>query len=202
MNRDWRYPVNGYAPGHYGCICHACEQEFAGDKMAITCERCALEILVAGAEAFAREMHEGQDYGGEPYADGHIAKVVAILADFGFDGFYLAAGWLHDVIEDTSATKDDIDRKFGPHVGGLVWACTGEGKNRKLRNASIYQKIDACPDAAIVKVADRIANVEASAPGSGHRSMYQKEANEFHWKVAFKVPRKMVDRLEAAYVSV
>lgn len=195
------YPVNGYAPGNYSCICYACDQEFNGDKRAIACEPCAMELLERGAEHFAREKHEGQEYGGESYVDGHVAKVVAVLKDFGVHPAYVAAGWLHDVIEDTPTSREDIARKFGEQVASLVWACTGIGPNRRARNEDIYQKIEDHPQAAIVKVADRIANVEASDPESGHRSMYRKEAVEFAARVASNVPQKMITRLEEAYVS-
>lgn len=198
---DVIYPLNGYAPGGYNCICYACDEVFIGDKRAISCEPCALEVLEKGAEQFAREMHAGQTYGLEDYVDAHVAKVVGVLSDFGFNELYRAAGWLHDVIEDTPASKQDVERKINPQVAELVWACTGIGKNRRERNQSIYDKIAARPEAAIVKVADRIANVENSDPDSGHRSMYRKEAQDFHWKVAHHVPRPMVERLEAAYVA-
>lgn len=195
------YPIAGFAPGNYSGICYACNAEFTGDKRAITCESCALEMLLMGAEAYARTMHEGQLYGEEPYVDGHVVKVVEVLKDFGFGERYQAAGFLHDVIEDTVASKSDVERHCGEFVAELVWACTGIGPNRKARNLSIYEKIAAFPEAAIVKVADRIANVEATDPQSGHRSMYCKEAETFYELVALHVPQPMRDRLAAAYVA-
>jgi len=195
------YPINGFAPGNYSCICMACDEEFTGDKRAVACEKCALEILDKGAEMFAREAHSGQMYGDKPYVDSHVTDVVTILREFGMDEFYIAAGWLHDVVEDTEVSKEEIDLKFGPRVGKLVWACTGIGPNRKARNQTIYEKIAAYPDAAIVKVADRIANVEHSDPDSNHRQMYLKERDAFHELVARLAPRAMIDRLDAAYFA-
>lgn len=40
---DSRPPKGGWAPGDYFCICHACQEEFCGDKRAITCADCAHE---------------------------------------------------------------------------------------------------------------------------------------------------------------
>jgi (p)ppGpp synthase/HD superfamily hydrolase len=199
-----QYPINGFAPGNYNCVCFACDQVFEGDKQAIACEPCALDILVKGAEEFARQRHGEQLYdsrGTEDllYADTHLAAVVEVLKQFEVHPIFIAAGCLHDVIEDTPTTREDISRNFGEQVASLVWACTGIGKNRRERNASIYEKISRHHDAAIVKVADRIANVEASDPESGHRQMYLKERDRFSEMVAVHAPKGLVERLEAAY---
>lgn len=195
------FPLNGYAPGNYDCTCLACTEVFTGDKRAICCLPCAKEILEKAAESFARERHAGQLYGDHPYVDGHVCYVVGILLVFGYDEVFRAAGWLHDVIEDTPTTREEIRGRFGSTVESLVWACTGVGANRRERNASIYEKITALPEAAIVKVADRIANVEASQPGGKHRQMYLKERSRFHEMVAVHAPKGLVERLEAAYAS-
>ena len=195
-----QYPINGFAPGHYNCVCYACDEVFTGDKRAICCEPCALDIIVKGAEDFARKQHGDQLYGnGEPYVDGHVAKVVEVLKQFEAHPIHIAAGWLHDVIEDTPTTRQDVSRNFGEQVASLVWACTGIGGNRRERNVSIYEKIAANPEAAIVKTADRIANVEASGPESGHRQMYLKEREMFYELVVRYAPKGFADRLEAAY---
>lgn len=158
-------------------------------------------VSVPCAEKFARQAHVGQLYGGKPYVDAHVSRVVQIVQDFGYGKAMQDAAWLHDAIEDTSATRAEISNLFGSWVAQLVWACTGEGHNRKTRNASIYEKIRLLPEAAIVKVADRIANVEASDPNSGHRQMYNKEAEAFAAKVALFVPGAMRDRLARAYTA-
>ena len=61
----------------------------------------------ARAREFAAHAHGNQRYGDGPYVE-HLAKVVAVLTDFGYQGDYLCAGWLHDVVEDTCTTLDDI----------------------------------------------------------------------------------------------
>lgn len=152
------------------------------------------------AQVFAIRAHGDQKYGSGLYCD-HLQAVVHILADFGYHGAYENAGWLHDVVEDTPITGADIRKLFGDWVADAVNACTGVGRNRKERNASIYDKIARFPEAAPIKVADRIANVENAAPGSSHAGMYAKEAMAFHASVARHAPAGMQKRLALAYYS-
>lgn len=65
-------------------------------------------------EQFAREKHAGQVYDGHgDYVDTHLAGVVAVLRDAGFTHpIYEASAWLHDVLEDTDATKEQIERAY------------------------------------------------------------------------------------------
>lgn len=150
------------------------------------------------AEAVARHWHGRQRYGnGRPYPDEHLAFVVQVLRDCGFgdDEDLIAAGWLHDILEDTDFSSPEFLRIFGREVFVLVDACSGFGKNRAERNARIYRLIQETPRAAIVKLADRIANVEASAPGSGYRSMYWKEIDGFDQAIRPHVPDRMWARM-------
>ena len=156
--------------------------------------------MIIRAENLARLAHAGQVYGdGLDYVDAHVAKVAALVSDYGGSEEQIAAAWLHDVVEDSDVSFDFIYAEFGRVVGGIVGACSGVGENRAARNASIYAKIAMRPEAALVKVADRIANVEASAFGSRHWAMYDAERNEFDEKVARFAPPEIRQRLEAAY---
>ena len=125
--------------------------------------------------------------------------MVRVLRDFARTEDELAAGWLHDVIEDTPVSREAIVKAFGAHIGELVWACTGEGGARAEHNAVIYRKIAAYPQAAVIKLADRIANVEASPAASHHRARYRGERPGFGAAVAPLVPPAMWARLERAY---
>jgi (p)ppGpp synthase/HD superfamily hydrolase len=136
------------------------------------------------AEEFAREFaeraHDAQKYGEFPYVV-HLAAVRAVLADFGFnDEDFAVAAWLHDVLEDTPTEADFLELMFGSAVTHLVWAVTGKGKNRKERNADAYSKIADHPRAVPLKLADRIANVEATTKNSPRLlEMYRKEHASF-----------------------
>jgi (p)ppGpp synthase/HD superfamily hydrolase len=155
--------------------------------------------IVARAKAFALAHHGGQMYGDVPY-EAHLQAVVDVMTDFGFTNpNWLAAAWLHDVIEDTKATRKIVKDEFGDLVANIVWAVTGVGKKRKDRNQAIYDKMLTAPEASVLKVADRIANVEFSAPGSQHRLMYVSEAESFYDNVARFAPFPMRDRLDMAY---
>lgn len=154
-------------------------------------------MIAPQAYEFAVAAHEGQMYGDLPYS-AHLADVVDVLSAYTASDELIAAAWLHDVIEDTKVTRAEIEGAFGRFVSSVVWACTGEGYNRTSRNRSIYTKIGLFPSAAIVKVADRIANVEHSKPGSKHRKIYQAEQAEFSKYVGRYVAPSMLHRLEIA----
>lgn len=128
------------------------------------------------ARDYAAKKHAAQRYGDKPYTV-HLAAVRDVLREAGFDDEHplALAAWLHDTIEDTDATREELTDRFGARVADLVWAVTGIGKNRKERNENAYAKIRAYPEAAILKLADRIANVEASAHAPDKLAMYRKE---------------------------
>ena len=130
------------------------------------------------ARRFAEERHANQRYGDAPYVE-HLEHVRAILAGFGYGGAFGVAAWLHDTVEDTPTTREEIAALFGEEVAALVWAVTGIGVNRKARNLDAYAKIRAHPAAAVLKLADRIANVEASANRPDKLGMYQREFDSF-----------------------
>jgi len=133
------------------------------------------------AREYAVEAHRGQQYGTKPYHV-HLDAVVEVLRRFGHrDLETLAAGYLHDVLEDTETEFHALSREFGEVVAALVDACTdGAGANRAERKERPYRLIPKTPGALLVKLADRIANVEASREsGSRLLSMYRKEHPEF-----------------------
>jgi len=122
--------------------------------------------LVQRAIAFATEAHERIDhrrkYSGQPYAAhlDQVAKIVATVAD---DPEMIAAAWLHDAVEDTAATFDDIERAFNPSVAELVRELTDVSKpsdgNRVERKAIDRDHLEkASPRAQTIKLADLIDN--------------------------------------------
>lgn len=154
--------------------------------------------MIDEAKALAIRSHAGQKYGDKPYAT-HLYAVVQVLRDINITSpQILSAAWLHDAVEDTDVTVDDIRTLCGDRVAEMVWACTGVGENRKARNLSIYDKIAKCPEAANVKVADRIANVENSQGGELMK-MYAKESAAFDGAVCIHADRWLVERLNRAY---
>jgi hypothetical protein len=115
------------------------------------------------ARDFAIKAHGAQRYGPHPYGK-HLTDVVGVLKRFGVvDEDLLCAGWLHDTLEDTETPESEVRRLFGDRVAKLVAAVTlARGVAREPALVLAYEKIRATKDAVTVKLADRIANVEAS----------------------------------------
>lgn len=128
------------------------------------------------ARAFAVDAHGDQKYGDEPYFV-HLDEVVAILVGIGSD--LIAEGYLHDVVEDTKVVRDEVSVLFGWKTAVIVDACTGEGKNRRERCASIVAKLLRLPEAIPVKLADRLANMRRSRTDRAKGKMYASEYEKF-----------------------
>jgi (p)ppGpp synthase/HD superfamily hydrolase len=89
--------------------------------------------LVQRAYRIAKEAHRGQTrHSGEPYIN-HCVAVAGILAELRVPPEVIAAGLLHDTVEDTSVTLDDIRRDFGDTIANLV---NGVTKLTKLPRVS------------------------------------------------------------------
>lgn len=145
--------------------------------------------------------HGPQLYSGAPYVDAHCHHVVGNLITYGFDSMeWIDAGWLHDAVEDTLLTIDEVREHRGQLVADLVWAVSGFGENRKARVADMHEKVRAFPRAAILKTADRIHNMESAArlPDPGLYKMYVREFNPFVDLVQDHIPSEMLERLITA----
>lgn len=115
------------------------------------------------ARTFAINAHGSQQYGNHPYVV-HLDAVAAIASAYGETAQTVA--YLHDVVEDTAVTLKEVRSIFGELVAGCVALLTDEaGVTRKERKAKTYAKLAGVSGplqlALIVKVADRLANVQA-----------------------------------------
>ena len=82
------------------------------------------EALLNRAYVYAMKAHgEQRRASGDPYFS-HPIEVAAILTDLKLDDSTIAAALLHDTIEDTAATRAEIDSLFGPDIGRLVEGLT------------------------------------------------------------------------------
>ncbi len=122
---------------------------------------------VRSAYEYAKEMHNGQKReSGEPYIT-HPLAVATILIDLGMDTDAICAALLHDVVEDTEATYDDVKKKFGADVANLVDGVTKLDKiklaSKEEQQAENIRKIflSMAKDirVIIIKLADRLHNM-------------------------------------------
>lgn len=135
------------------------------------------EEMLRDAFIFALKSHKEQKYGDQSFIV-HLYDVVSVLIEFGFRSKkFLTAAWLHDAIEDTPATYQDIARIASVEVAEIVFALTDElGRNRKERKERTLPKVKANHNALIVKLADWIANLRECYRNSPRfLQMYQKE---------------------------
>lgn len=135
-------------------------------------------IQIEKAKNVAYKRHETQTLSdGKPYSV-HLDNVVRILIKFGHtETHMICGGYLHDTVEDTDLTLDEIRRDFGDKVADLVYRVTDEaGATRKERKMKTYPKIKG--EALAIKLADRIANVTYNNDPEFIK-MYKKEQPEF-----------------------
>jgi guanosine-3',5'-bis(diphosphate) 3'-pyrophosphohydrolase len=123
--------------------------------------------LLNRAYEFSAASHQGQQRAsGEPYLS-HPLEVANLLVDFKMDVTTVTAGLLHDVLEDTSATKADLEREFGGEIAELVDGVTKIGKlafsSREERQAENFRKmlVAMARDLRVlmIKLADRLHNM-------------------------------------------
>lgn len=125
--------------------------------------------LLIKAYRYAEKMHENQKRAsGEPYFT-HPCAVAEILIDLGLDTPTVAAAFLHDVIEDTEATADDVKREFGNEIYTLVEGVTKLDKikfhSHEEEDAENFRKIFVAMAkdvrVIIIKLADRLHNMRS-----------------------------------------
>jgi RelA/SpoT family (p)ppGpp synthetase len=125
------------------------------------------EALLAAAFDFAYQLHEGQfRASGEPYII-HPVAVADLLRDIGASAGVIAAGFLHDVVEDTDVTPEQIEQHFGGEVralvegvtklGGIHFTNKTEAQAENLRRMFLAMASDI--RVVLVKLADRLHNM-------------------------------------------
>lgn len=119
-------------------------------------------------------------YGDLPYIE-HLRDVANVLYRFLDDPdlYLVQAALLHDLIEGTDALVESIEATLVPKFG-ILYMPSLMG-NRKERKEASYRKMATNPDAILIKLADRIANVESCIEqgNMGLLSMYRKEMPAF-----------------------
>ena len=123
--------------------------------------------MVSEAALLAAQRHSGaarKGRGNEPYIN-HLAEVANLVSEAsgGADAELVAAGWLHDIIEDTATTREELADRFSVRVAALVVEVSDDmglpkDERRRLQVVGAPHK---SPDAKLIKIADKISNIRA-----------------------------------------
>jgi GTP pyrophosphokinase len=129
-------------------------------------ERLDVDLLTR-AYRFSERAHAGQKRSsGEAYVS-HCVEVAKILAELHLDSVTVASGLIHDVIEDTGVSVEEIDREFGGEIAAIVDGVTKIGnitfRSTQERQVENYRKLllSIAKDARVIliKLADRLHNM-------------------------------------------
>lgn len=148
--------------------------------------------LVTHAAGFAARVHAGQTRKGEssPAFILHLAEVADLLAKAleEPDAELVAAAWLHDAVEKTKITSDEIESVFGPRVASLVAEVSDdkslpEAERHRMQIETIGEKSEA---ARLLRLADKISGLRelAEDPPAGWGAPRRREWLRFATDVA------------------
>jgi (p)ppGpp synthase/HD superfamily hydrolase len=126
-------------------------------------------LLIARAADFAARAHVTQRRKGdaqEPYVN-HLIEVALLLTEAtgGADPMLIAAGWLHDTLEDTATEREELEARFGPEVAAIVAEVTDDkslkkAERKRLQIATTPKK---SRQARLLKIADKTSNLRSMA---------------------------------------
>jgi len=152
--------------------------------------------LLREAYAIAAKLHKGQErVSGEPYLS-HPLAVARILVELKMDTATIAAGLLHDVVEDTRITLQEVREVFGEEIATLVDGVTKIGKlpflSREERQAETFRKMVLAMSKDIrvilVKLADRLHNMRTLDPlPEEKRKLIAKETLDIYAPLAHRL---------------
>ncbi len=156
--------------------------------------------IVLRAAAFAAEKHRNQrrkDEEASPYINHPIQLAYILVQAEIVDPAVLAAALLHDTIEDTNTTLDELEIVFGYEIANIVAECTDDKRQSKpeRKQAQIDHAAGLSAKAKLVKLADKIANVSDinGAPPAGWS--LERKREYFDWA------KQVVDRMRGANIT-
>ena len=131
------------------------------------------------AMSVAKKAHGNQkDDNGLPYFEEHCLQVYRILSSITDDEAILMAGILHDTIEDTELTHEDLKEEFGEEVADLVNEVTHEGQKDEY---GFYFPRLKTKKGILIKFADRLSNLSRMQTWSEKRKEHYLKKSKF-WK--------------------
>ncbi len=161
--------------------------------------------LIEDAFVFSKEAHAGQErFSGDPYFL-HLFETAKILAEIGMSPTTIAAGFLHDTLEDANTKEEELEKNFGEEILFLVKGVTKLGKlkyrgverhNESLRKLFVAVSQDI--RVIIIKLADRLHNMRTLENVPEHkRERIAKETLEIYVPIAYRLGiRKLSRQLE------
>lgn len=124
-------------------------------------------VLLTRAADYAARQHLAQRRKGEraePYIN-HLTEVATLLAEAtdGKDVVLVMGGLLHDTLEDTDSTYEDLVQRFGPEVAALVAEVTDDKSLRKeeRKRLQVEKAASKSPRARMLKIADKTSNLRS-----------------------------------------
>lgn len=159
-------------------------------------------LLVKKAFNYAEKAHlDHVRSSGEPYFI-HLVETAMILAELGMSGTTVAAGLLHDAIEDMSVTQEEIESEFGSEIGFLVQGVTKLGslkyKGTDRHNESLRKLFVAMSEdirVLLIKLADRVHNMRTlSFVDQDKQLRIAKETLEIYAPIAYRLGIRKLNR--------
>jgi GTP pyrophosphokinase len=158
--------------------------------------------IITHAYDFAKKAHEGYvRYSGEPYFN-HVYETAKILAELQAGPSTISAGLLHDVIEDTNITADDIKKEFGAEILFLIEGVTKLGKLRyqgrdryieSLRKLFVAMSQDI--RVLIIKLCDRLHNMRTLDFVPKHKQLrIANETMKIYAQLAYRLGIRKISR--------
>jgi len=139
------------------------------------------------AAHFAAQHHVGQKRkgeAGEPYIN-HLIEVAELIgsSSTALDTNLVMAGFLHDVVEDTAVTPQELERLFGADVASLVMEVTDDKSlPKEMRKAmQVENAHKQSPRAQTLKIADKISNLRALLSSPPANWSAQRKLEYFEW---------------------
>lgn len=157
--------------------------------------------LLLRALAFAAHKHRDQrrkDAEASPYINHPIALAEVLAREGGVaDIEVLAAALLHDTIEDTDTTVDELRREFGERIAGIVVEVTDDTQLPKAdrKRLQIEHSASLSPGARLVKLADKICNLRDVAGRPPAKWDLQRRQEYFEWA------KKVIDGFRGSHVA-
>lgn len=143
--------------------------------------------LVLRAAEFAAHKHRNQRRKGaskRPYV-GHCIEVARLIAEVGKveDAQVLAAALLHDTVEDTDTTREELRREFGSAIDDLVAEVTDDKslESRERKDGQVIHAPSLSAGAKVIKLADKISNVREIGLDPPENWGLERQREYFDW---------------------